>query len=340
MVAPGIWALPFSLDRMDATGEPFLVGPDGHNPSVAADGTLTYRLAPPAPPAEMVWLDREGRVTSVIASVATTYPFPALSPDATHVLLASGPPNDRDLYVYDAVTGLERRLTFDKIIEYGGVYSPDGETVYYFEDGSNRIFEIRLDGAGESRLVGNGLSAQVTPDGRDLVYGRTDQQRGLDITLVRRPLGGTVSDDVNLVATPGLDWYPAVSPDGRYLLYASTESGREEIYLTTYPDAKGRWEVSRGGGSIPRWRNDMRKVFFTTTDAVMAVEVDLTRGVKIGRPRRLFDRPSTHWSASWPDGYDVTGDGKRFVMLRPSTRGDLPPSRIVIVQNWIAEFAH
>ncbi len=339
LVASGIWALPFSLERMEATGEPFLVGPDGHNPSVAADGTLTYRLGPSAPPAELVWLDREGNEVSVIAPVQTTRPDPELSFDDAQVLLANGPENDRDLHVYDSVTGLERRLTFDKLMETKGAWAPDGEMVYYQEGGAYTIFEIHLDGSGEKRVVGHGFGPHVAPGGKELVYGRVVMEPEPEVNIVRQPIEGTDSDAIELVATSGIDWAPKVSPDGRYMLYSSTESGREEVYLTTYPDAKGRWEISRGeGGSIPRWRDDMQEIFFTTPDTIMTVEVDLTGGVKIGRPRRLFERPSTHWSASWPDGYDVTGDGQRFVVLRPSTRSDVPPTRIVVVQNWVAEF--
>jgi Tol biopolymer transport system component len=337
-VASGIWALPFSLERMEVTGEPFLVAAGGHNPSVAADGTLTYRLAPAAPHSEIVWLDRSGNEIGVIAPAQTTYPWPDLSPDDAKVLLANGPPDSRDLYVYDTLTGLEQRVTFDKLIEYGGAWAPDGETIYYVEDGSYQLFEVSLVGGGEARLVHTGFMPSVTPGGEDLIYAHSATEK-LDPNIVRRSRLEPDSEPVTLVATPGIDWFARVSPDGRYMVYASTESGREEIYLTTYPNGEGRWDVSHGGGgSNPRWRDDMKEILYTTADAIWSVEVELEGGIAIGRPRKLFERPTTRWSVSWPDGYDVTGDGERFVLLRPSTRDDLPPERIVVVQNWFAEF--
>jgi Tol biopolymer transport system component len=286
----------------------------------------------------MVWLDREGRELGVIAPVQTTVPFPRLSPDESRVLLATGAEGDRDLYVFDAATGLERRLTYHKMLEAGGSWSPDSRTVYFMNMATYDVYELGLDGGSEPRRVATGFSPQVTPDGRELVYGRA---RGVaQVELTRQPVGGTEAEAVVVVDNPGFDWYQSVSPDGRWMVYGSTETGRDEVYLTSYPDGKGRWEISRGqGGSYPLWRDDMKEVFYTTHDAIWAVEVDLEGGVTIGRPRKLFDRPTTRWSASWPDGFDVTGDGRRFVLLRPSTRSDLPLERIVVVQNWIAEFA-
>jgi len=334
-VAEGIWALPFSLDRMQATGEPFLVGAGGFNPTLANDGTLAYREGEAAPSSELVWLDRAGRALGVVAETQTTMPFPQLSPDGRSVLLCNGPEHERDVWLFDTTTGLERRLTFDKFQEYGAVFSRDGRRVYFW-GGTMTTFALDLDG-GPSRPVAPALTLEEDPTGRDLVFARRGSGSGFELDLVRRPIDGEEADEEVLVATPGLEWSPQISPDGRFLLYASTESGSEEVYLTTYPRPTQRWEVSRGGGAFPRWRGDGREIFYTTDDAIFAVDVDLAQTPRLGRPQKLFERPTTHWSSSWKDGFDVSADGQRFILLRP--RANAPRSRLVVVQNWFAQFA-
>ena len=131
-----------------------------------------------------------------------------------------------------------------------------------------------------------------------------------------------------------------LSPDGKYLLYDSDESGRLEVYMTTYPGLTGRWLVSRDGGSWARWRGDSREIYYTTDRELYAVSLTDDDGPVLGRPRKLFDRPTTNWSAAWPDGFDVTDDGERFVMLRPAPDESEEQPALVVVQNWYAEFAH
>nr|MEE4267114.1 hypothetical protein [Candidatus Krumholzibacteria bacterium] len=107
---------------------------------------------------------------------------------------------------------------------------------------------------------------------------------------------------------------------------------------TTYPGLTGRWQVSRDGGNWPAWRGDGQEIFFTTHQGMYAVAVDHEGGFTLGRPEKIFDRPMTGWSAAWPDGFAVTGDGQRFVMLRPAENGSEVQPALVVVQNWFAEF--
>lgn len=130
-----------------------------------------------------------------------------------------------------------------------------------------------------------------------------------------------------------------VSSDGRYLLYASTGFGSQTIYLTTYPEALGRWEISQEpGASWPRWNDDMTEIYYTTHEAIMVVDCELGDGVQLGAPRKLFDRPSTRWHPSWADGFNVSGDGQRFLMIRTDPSRAPDQGGLMVVQNWYAEF--
>jgi hypothetical protein len=143
------------------------------------------------------------------------------------------------------------------------------------------------------------------------------------------------------VASAADEWFPRPSPDGRFVLFTSEESGRSEVYATTFPEPKSRWQVSVDGGHWPRWRADGREIFYAAGDSILAVTVEPDpNGLVLGKPRLLFQRPPSGWTLPWPDGFGVTADGQRFLITR-SWRRDRDTTEqpgIAIVRNWYAEF--
>jgi hypothetical protein len=128
-----------------------------------------------------------------------------------------------------------------------------------------------------------------------------------------------------------------VSPDGRWLAYQSDESGRYEVYVRDFPGLEGKWQVSREGGREPRWSADGKELFYPNGDQMMVVAVETASGFKPGTPRLLFDgffRPIT--GASDFRSYAVTGDGKRFYMIKLSEK-QARPVQINVVINWASE---
>ena len=109
------------------------------------------------------------------------------------------------------------------------------------------------------------------------------------------------------------------------------------MFITPFPDADRRWQVSRGGGSFPKWRGDGREIYYAWEDAIYAVELG-SSGKPVGEPRLLFERETIKWSDQWTDGFDAAADGERFVIAEDVSVGDAQPPSIVIVQNWLAEF--
>jgi eukaryotic-like serine/threonine-protein kinase len=123
------------------------------------------------------------------------------------------------------------------------------------------------------------------------------------------------------------------SPDGRYVAYSSNESGREEVYVQTFPEARGRWQVSTAGGAAPKWQHDGKELFYLAGKKLMAVEVKTARSqLEAGIPRALFD---LNIGTTNRNSYVVTPDGQRFLAIARVEKGTTTP--ITMVVNWAAE---
>jgi hypothetical protein len=124
-----------------------------------------------------------------------------------------------------------------------------------------------------------------------------------------------------------------VSPDGRWLAYRSDETGRDEVYVTSFPTPGRKWQVSQGEGNEPLWRGDGRELFYRDANGLYAAEVDGARSAfEIGAARRLFDLPATFYPSRQ---YDVTADGQRILVAEPVEASDVSP--IALVLHWDAE---
>ncbi len=336
----GIWALPFSPDRLEVTGEPFLVASGGVVPSTAADGSLSFVTGVHSQQAQLVWLGRDGAVLGTIGRPeATTRPYPSLSPDGKSVLLAGTFGDGRELFLYDVASGNRRRLTFNDLREDVGIWHPNGSDILFYETGTYKIHRLSVDGSSTSLVVANGIMGNLSPDGTQVFFARK-KEGAWDWDVCVQPYQEGEAQPTELVATPAVDWWPAISPDGRTLLYVSDETGRDEVYATNFPRPTTRWQVSVDGGQWPRWRPDGREIYFTTHEVIFAVDVESGSGLTLGAPRRLFRRPSTNWAPQWADGFDVTPDGQRFLVLQPVRDENAGVPMIVVVQNWFAEFEH
>ena len=123
-----------------------------------------------------------------------------------------------------------------------------------------------------------------------------------------------------------------VSPDGKWLAYATDESGVWNIYVTTFPGAVGKWQVSTGGGTEPRWRGDAKEMFYLAAEnVVMAVSVRAGSTFSSGTPQPLFRaHPRPPISNTDVFSYDVTKDGSRFIVNRYVKPSPLPPLDILL----------
>jgi hypothetical protein len=163
-----------------------------------------------------------------------------------------------------------------------------------------------------------------------LVFDMTDTATGRNIYTLRPGEGRQP-----LVHTPFNEGSPTLSPDGRWLAYASDASGRYEIYVQPYPAPGGRVQISIAGGTEPVWSRNGRELFYRSGDKMMAVEIDTRSSFSAGKPKFLFQglyQPTPVLDAN----YDVTPDGRRFVMIKPGAEEQVP-TQVNVVLNWFEE---
>jgi serine/threonine-protein kinase len=337
--SPGIWAVPFSLERLETTGAPFLVVPDGLAPSVARDGTLCF-VRPRQSPLELVRVTRSGtaEVVAVLPEAGASSVGLRLSPDGTRVAIAQGPPFGQ-LWIYDLGRGSLSRVA-THVVAFP-VWTPKGDRVVYPSSRGARSWNLwarRADAAGEGERLATSAETQwpfdISPDGRWLVF-----TQGADSRLLKMPLeslGGAIPVFPGQAAgsiARRADWgYEAsFSPEGHWLAYVSDESGRAEVYVRPFPGGESRWQVSTSGGATPVWcRNG--EIFYLADGRLHAATVTM-RGdsLAFSRPRPLF---AIGAETGLQRAYDVTSDGQTFLMLRSRAR-----ARISLVFNWPQELA-
>jgi Tol biopolymer transport system component len=222
--------------------------------------------------------------------------------------------------VLELARGLSTPVTFSQAA--GPLWSPDGKQVYY----SNRsgIHRKAADGSGEEELLMKGgrydRVRSVSPDGKVLLYGSGD--------IMRLPLTGA-GKPVAYLQTKYAEDYASFSPDGRWVAYDSDESGRSEIYVQGFPERRGKWLVSAGGGGYPAWRADGKELYWSGLDGtLMAASVELqAAGVRSGRAEALFRAPTFEFASFQPGR-----DGRRFLVYEPESAPQYRP--MVVVENW------
>ena len=340
----GIWALPFSLSKLEAAGEPFLAFPNGNDPSASSDGTLAFVRGAETVLTQLARANRSGQVEGAIGQPqghGSYYGFfPALSPDGRRLAVVAGDISGNEVWIHDFARDARTRLTSTSTPKHMLAWSPAGDQLAFVAGGNTLEYTVWLraaDGTGEPQKLVQGGTPEFSPDGKFLVYAVF--KRPDDWNLWYVPLQGD-RKPVAIVQGSGWRMWPRVSPDGRYLAYLSDESGRLEVFLTRFPSGDGKWQVSVNGGYWPRWNRSGNRLFFTDQDqSILEVEVRTSPTPSLGKPVKLFARKpaAMPWAYGWPDGFDVSADGKRFFFLQP-VGTETSATGITIVENWFAEF--
>jgi Tol biopolymer transport system component/predicted Ser/Thr protein kinase len=336
-------AQPFDARALKTSGDPVplaeRVGTDNVGLarfSVSKEGTLVYRTG--EADGRLVWVDRTGREVEMIGD-AGIYGDPVLSHDGKR--LAYNQIDVRtgkfDLWVRDLVRGVSSRFTFRKGNNGVSAWSPDGSSIVFTSDiGSAReIYQKPSSGQGDEVLLLKGENGPLvmdwSRDGRYLLYTTRERDTGLDIWAL--PLSGD-KKPIRVAATPFDETVPGFSPDSRYVAYRSNESGRPEIYVQTFPEPTGKWQVSIAGGGDPRWKADGKELYFRGIDQkLMAVDIQTQGGFQAGSPHMLFPA-NTQAGSGLRNRYDAMPDGSRFVFVAPQSREALGPTTVVL--NWDA----
>jgi WD40 repeat protein len=343
---PGIWAVPFSLDRLETTGPPFPVAPGGSAPSLARDGTLCFVRVDDTP-VQLVRVTRAG-VAEPVAELAGTkaamlmrspmgggtrqWAGVSLSPDGTRVAISLGF-TPGQLAVYDLTRGA-LSLVASGVFPSRAVWVDHGDRLVYGSSRGARAWNLwsrRADGGGEEERWSTSDEVQLpnalTPDGTTLLYSEGSGPQG---TFRRMPAvaGGRATQ---LFANRVWGLAASVSPDGRYVAHESPESGRSEIYVQPYPEGDERFQVSTEGGESPVWTRSGEIVYLSGA-SVMSVSVGSRAG------SRAFSKPVVLFGTGGDGGlapvFDVAPDGRSLYMLRARGR-----QRVSLVFNWPRDLA-
>ena len=204
------------------------------------------------------------------------------------------------------------------------------------DGGTQHLYQKRSDGVGsDERLLESNNDTMVplswAPDGNTIVYA------GGPVNIGLLPLGGEgAPHPFETSPQQGAQAYPEVSPDGRWLAYTSTESGRPEIYVQSFPSpGGGKWQVSKDGGAYSRWRRDGKELFYLAADRrLMSVEVKWGAGFEAGVPKALFEAPIPAEQLTRYH-YAVTADGQRFLIIK--SVGEVSAQPLTVVVNWTAD---
>jgi DNA-binding winged helix-turn-helix (wHTH) protein len=342
-----LFAVPFDGDRLEVRGRPEPVLPgvfsnrfDGHSAyDLSRNGTLLYEpfTSSTLPTTELVWVDRTGRA-ELVTNERGTMSFPRLSPDERRLLLtvATTPASYGDLHVVDLTTKSLSRFRSDGD-SYCGNWSPDGRQIVFTSSrtsGRQNLYLASADGSGEvERLTDWPIWEVVNSWSRSgpMAFVRSDTATRRDIYLLSLDES---REPVPLVTSPFFERAPALSPDGRFLGYESDESGKPEIYVARLPAMAERKRISLAGGITPLWSKDGRELFYVENDRMMVVDVTVEPSFTHSAPRVLFQGhyvPGVNTGAHWAN-YDVTNDGKRFVMVRLAEA--TTTARFDVILNW------
>jgi len=341
----GVYAVAVKAGEWTATGEPFLVASGYGWLSVGRDGTLAMRRSRAGGAHRTLALvDRTGKVVRSFPPAQGWRRWPKLAPDGSQILAAINDDENDDLWLVDVERGTRQRVTDDEGTVWSGIWSADGqEIVYVVSDASTVLIRSRpANGVGEPRDLFPGRSIRPSPDGRWFLTTRRDTStigNSNDVWLI--PAAEGAGEARPLVQTPASEQDPEPSPGtDPFLAYVSDRTGRSEVYLTTYPESRGTWPVSVGGGSEPSWRGDGRELYFSNGDSVLVAEVRTVDGLpKPGKPTLLFVRPDAGRLGSAAYSACPSEDGELFAISMEEEREvDESPVSIVVVQNWFEEF--
>jgi len=309
--------------------------------SVAENGTIVYNPTVGAALSALTWFDRAGKELGRVGEVGVLS-NPTLSPDDSRLVVdvADNKANDINIWMSDLKRDTYSRFTFDTSEDVGGVWSRDGSLIAYrsLQSSDTNVFLKQAQGLQPPRSIISLKERSRATDDLDPNSWSLDDQAllctlqpgtgGTQLVLLS-PSGGTMTP---FLTTKTSETNGMISPDGKWVAYASNESGDWEIYVTTFPTAAGKWQVSQGGGTEPRWRGDGKEIFYIGADSTLtAVPVSSPGNFASGNPTPLF-RTQLRAPVSSTDqfSYDVTKDGQRFLVNRYAKPAQIAPLHIIL----------
>jgi serine/threonine-protein kinase len=346
-------ALRFDPKRLEVTGQPFTIlegvlmsrNSGVANFDISASGDLVY-VPGGADKGErtLVWVDRNGKAEP-LPLPPRSYLHPRISPDSRQLAVEIEGPN-HDFYVYDFARAVLSKMTTDGVSHWP-VWSPDGGKLVYRSGPMMawRMWQIPADRSrSPEQLAGTGFSQNAeswSPDGHAIAYTALTHEAGSHIIVESLDGDHQSHPFADTKASAGS---PKFSPDGHWLAYCSNESGKAQAYVQAFPGPGPKIQVSNDGGTDPVWKKNGGELYFRNGDKMMAVSVSTARTFMAGRPRMLWEGHYSHGMSTscGPPGatssnYDVTTDGRLFLMVKDEAPDTAFSRQIVVVLGWADE---
>ncbi len=307
----------------------------------STEGGLLAYLSGGAAANQLTWYDRSGKNIGLAGDKTLNLNHVRLSPDGLKIAADLGE-SLTDIWIYDAQRGVSTRFTFGPSSSTSPVWSRDGKWIVYGSLYAHiNIYRKSASGVGQAELLleGNEKSVQnwpsdLSPDGRSLLYAAGDLVGSAQ--LWELPLSGNDRKPKPLMPSGFITMEARYSPDGHWIAYTSNESGKFEVYAIPSSGIGGKWQISSGGGQQPLWRRDGKELFYLSSDdKLMSVPVKLNAdSVQADAARPLFSLANSILPVNGlVTPYDVTADGKRFVVATIEQGKTFP---INLVTNWTA----
>jgi serine/threonine protein kinase/Tol biopolymer transport system component len=291
-------------------------------------GLLLYDRSSDA--SQLNWVDETGARLSSVGDVGEYSDF-RIAPDGRRVAAARFSFNRSDIWILDPQRGLADRFTFSGFNRFP-VWSPDGTAIVYGSQGGGGLMRQQTTGgAAETVLLRAGQPRDWSRDGRFLLYQRTGAGTKSDLWVVSITPDGRVGEPAPWLHSEFNEdhgrFFPEANP--HWVAYQSDQTGRIEIYITSFPRPEKRIQVSTSGGSHPRWRGDGRELFYISGQTLMAVGIRVGRdAIEASMPKPLFTLPAP--SASLTSPYDVGKEGRMFLVRQPLES----PQPLQLIENW------
>jgi Tol biopolymer transport system component len=305
---------------------------------VSKDGTFVYMTGSNLKRKwRLAWVDRSGR-EEFLPSPARAYGGPRLSPDGTRIAITISEA-ETHIWILDVNRDAPIQFTLGRALDGLPLWSPNGDRLYFGSnrEGAMQTFWQAADGTGQPERLTDGpggwVPSSISPDGSQLVL----QYLGSAPDLALLQLDSHAPPRP-LIHTADIEGKGQISPDGRWIAYEMWRRGRPEVHVRPFPDVSaGSWQVTSGGGSQPIWARNSEELFYVDmAGALMGVRVS-PHG-KFAAPERVLEPRSGALDLDGGRMYDVSPDGRRFLMLKSPEGASATAARsLVVVQNWFQE---
>jgi Tol biopolymer transport system component/predicted Ser/Thr protein kinase len=346
-----LFAVPFDVGRLVPRGTPapvlqqvaYSAQVGSAQLAFSQTGTLVYRSGGNAGLVTVQWLDGTGRTQTLLAKPGS-YSRPRLSADGKRLALNVSEGSNQDLWVYELQRDHQRQLTFG-LSTLLPIWSPDGRYIVF--QGPGGMFWTRADGVGKPQALTQSKDLQFpysfTHDGKRLAYADLNPATGYDIWTVPIDSGSAglrAGDPQPFLQTPSDEQHPSFSPDGRWMAYASNDSGTYQVYVRAFPDNGGKWPVSNDGGAQPMWSRASRELFFRSSDNQIMVAGYTVEGDSFvpDKPRAWSEKRTANVGSVTPTA-DLALDGKRIAAIMSSERPEDQQARnhVIFLENFFDE---